>query len=258
MQSLWSCLEIQSVQCFVWQVVLKCTLYGYILKMRCHKTDIWMWLIYINWKMKMFLLRVGMRLTVVQMTLLTHFTQWTDSTKCWPAVPLVHGFTGDAVGYSKQRHLQLLKTIPLSIFMLFFFEIIRLLVEETDITCTWKQWVKDSSTAWHDCSRNLCVFVNYCAHGAQSEGCFGSLLVDTSTALQYPLWECYQMWHILSCTQILVFLWQPKRPWQERRHLWPTVENENYIWQTQYAKYCSPTEHLAIDELPVRCDFKAE
>jgi len=51
----------------------------------------------------------------------TNFTQWTDSTNCQPTVPVVHKFTGGATTS--------IETSPLSVFMLFFFEIIQLLMK---------------------------------------------------------------------------------------------------------------------------------
>jgi len=82
---------------------------------------------------------------------ITDTTQWTDSTKCWPAVPLVHRFKGNASGLQ-------------------------------------------------DCSRNVCVFVNYCVHGEQWEGYFESLLVDTRTAVHNPygnVMKCDIFFHVL-------------------------------------------------------------
>ena len=61
-----------------------------------------------------------------------NFTKWTVNTNC-PTAPLVHKFTGSPSGLRQTEEAHNNKdSSPLSIFVLFFFEIIQLLVEETN------------------------------------------------------------------------------------------------------------------------------
>ena len=92
----------------------------------------------------------------------TYITQWSDNTYRWHTVPLAHKFTGDSSGLQRTvtRHRY---CCPLSVFMLFFFEVIQVLVVETHfITSTWHVGRKTVLTAWQDCSGNVFVSGDYC------------------------------------------------------------------------------------------------
>ena len=60
------------------------------------------------------------------MTLLT-LTQWIDRTWSWPSVPVHHRFAEVPVGYNKIKSPVWLKTTLLSVFMVFFHEIMNYL-----------------------------------------------------------------------------------------------------------------------------------
>lgn len=153
---------------------------------------------------------------------------------------LVHRFRGDPSGWQQTDTPHITKnSTPFSI-LIFSFLFRNYTTgwweRQTDIiTSTWTHWKKDSPTAWCDCSRNIFIFVNSCAHGARSECYVERLLVDTSTVLR-----CLIFRNPLSSVSVsplslaAPFFSQPERPWQDRWHLWPTVENYNYIWQAQW------------------------
>jgi len=87
--------------------------------------------------------------------------------------------------------------------MLFYFEIIQLLVEETNMY--YQQYLDTQDERWPLLLwcyglRFVFVFGSYCADGARSKGCVERLLVSTRTVLLSLLWKHYETRQILSCT----------------------------------------------------------
>jgi len=71
-----------------------------------------------------------------------------------------------------------------------------------------------------------------------------------STLEQYFVAFCGKTMKRDRFSHILRFLYfsNKKWTWQDRRKLWPTVQNESYIWQfsNSYVKYYLPTKNLAV------------
>jgi hypothetical protein len=63
----------------------------------------------------------------------TGCTDWTNTIQSRPSAPVIHKFTGGPSGLIKNETPHINKdSLPLSVFMLFFYEIMQLLVEETN------------------------------------------------------------------------------------------------------------------------------
>jgi hypothetical protein len=90
--------------------------------------------------------------------------------------------TGGPVGWDRMRHLAWWKTTRLSICMIFVFEIMKMLVEETN---GYHHQSLDMHDEGHTPLPNVTIqeiyffFIYYCTNGAQSDWCNGRLLVHT-------------------------------------------------------------------------------
>jgi hypothetical protein len=74
----------------------------------------------------------------------TCITQWSDNTNCQHTVLLAYKFMGDSSGLQRTVSPGIKYCCPLSVFMLFFFEVIQLLmVERHFISSTSTHWTKD-------------------------------------------------------------------------------------------------------------------
>lgn len=106
-----------------------------------HETDITIRLMHIHWKTKTQPLRV----TVAQVELLTHVTQWNDNTNCQSTVPVVQKLTWGPSGL-RPRHPTTKKNLPHWAFTCTF--CLKLYncwwKRQIDIiTSTWIHWMKD-------------------------------------------------------------------------------------------------------------------
>ena len=109
------------------------------LRLRCHGTDTRIRLMR-RWRL------ILLRVTVLQMTLLTPSRVWLDSTHCWPAVPIVSRFTRYPNGLWQTKAPCVTEDYtPFSVGMLFFREMILLLVEEKQILSPFL----DTLDKWH-------------------------------------------------------------------------------------------------------------
>jgi hypothetical protein len=103
------------------------------------------------------------------------FTWLTDSTHCWPAVPLVNRFTRYPSGLWQTKAPYVTKDYtPLTFGMLFFCEVMLLLVEERNILSPFL----DTLDKWQSpllevtVQKNVFVFGNYCANDAYRRDTF--------------------------------------------------------------------------------------
>jgi len=96
-----------------------------------------------------FLLRETVALTVTQVTLLTQTSHSGLTVQ-----------TVDLLGYNKQRHLTSIKTLLLSIFVLFFFEIVQLLAETNRYYHQYLDTLDEGQFPLPDMTvQNMCLFL---------------------------------------------------------------------------------------------------
>jgi hypothetical protein len=133
---------------------------------------------HIYWKMKTFV----SRLTVTQLTLLTHHTvdcQYRLLTYCTSCPQVYGGFYWVTTNSHPASIL-----LPTECLHALLFEVIQLLVVETHVSLVLGHSGRRMVlTAWQDCSENVFVSGDYCLDGARSDGHAEKTQVDTKALL---------------------------------------------------------------------------
>jgi hypothetical protein len=182
--------------------------------------------------------------------------QWTN-TRSWRGAPIIHRFTGDPSGLRQSQAPTVNKhSTPLSVFMLFFLDIIQLLVVETNryyrqyLDTLKKRRSPLPDVTMQEMYSFLAIILQMGHDIKDTLKAYWSTSEQFSTPFYGKTMKRDRFFHILRFLHFSNNRNEPDKTDNKFDRLWKMRTIFDKL-SDAYAKYYSPTEHLAVDEITV-------